>query len=206
MNKLILIGIFMLSTSLFSQSVFFTTGKNYTDYDFTTSEKNQDSEFASGSGNFYEVGYTRSINRNNTFRYSISINLNEYNSYGGDLATSYAWETDYIGLKNNLDFDLINISDKFKISLNGGFTIQTLINGQQRINGLSYDLMEYEDFKGVFTNVGFGGSLFYGVSSNIGVAAGYDFSKSFSMTKTDSGQFLNFTNNQIYFKLIISKK
>ena len=99
MNKLILIGIFMLSTSLFSQSVFFTTGKNYTDYDFTTSEKNQDSEFASGSGNFYEVGYTRSINRNNTFRYSISINLNEYNSYGGDLATSYAWETDYIGLK-----------------------------------------------------------------------------------------------------------
>ena len=66
--------------------------------------------------------------------------------------------------------------------------------------------MEYEDFKGVFTNVGFGGSLFYGVSSNMGVAAGYDFSKSFSMTKTDSGQFLNFTNNQIYFKLIISKK
>jgi hypothetical protein len=40
----------------------------------------------------------------------------------------------------------------------------------------------------------------------MGVAAGYDFSKSFSMTKTDSGQILNLTNNQIYFKLIISKK
>jgi hypothetical protein len=87
MNKLILLGMFMISASLFSQSLFFTTGKNDTDYDFKMSLNTQDKEFSSGSGNFYEVGYTTPINTKNTLRHSISINLNEYSSNSGDFLT-----------------------------------------------------------------------------------------------------------------------
>ena len=57
MNKLLFTSIFMISTSLFSQRLFFTTGKNYTDYDFKMSLNTQNKEFSSGSGNFHEVGY-----------------------------------------------------------------------------------------------------------------------------------------------------
>lgn len=204
MNKLILISMFMLSTSVFSQSVFFATGKNYTDFDFKTSQDVEVEEFSNGTGNFYEVGYTTPINKKNTFRYSISINLNEYNSYGGDLATSYAWDTDYLGLNNSIELDVIKFGRKLKVSANGGFTAQTLINGQQRINGKTYDLMDSEDFNGLFANVGFGGSINYMISSKMGVAVGYNFTQAFAMTKTESSQLLNFMNQQLHFRLILS--
>ena len=87
MNKVLLASMFMISASLFSQSLFFTTGKNDTDYDFKMSLNTQDKEFSSGSGNFYEVGYTTPINTKNTLRHSISINLNEYSSNSGDFLT-----------------------------------------------------------------------------------------------------------------------
>ena len=207
MNKLLFTSMFMISTSLFSQSLFFTSGKNYTDYDFKMSLNTQDKEFSSGSGNFYEVGYTRPINTKKTLRHSISMNLNEYNSNSGNLATSYAWEADYLGLKNHLEFDFFNFfNNSLKLSANYSFTIQKFINGQQRINGQIFDLKNYRDFNGLFLNNALGGSLSYTIQSNMGIAVGYDFSKSISLTRKGSAQYISFRNQQIYFKFVFSYK
>ena len=206
MNKLLLTSMLMISASLFSQSLFFTTGKNYTDYDFKMSLNTQDKEFSSGSGNFYEVGYTRPINTKKTLRHSISINLNEYNSNSGNLATSYAWEADYLGLKNHLEFDLFTFFKSLKLSANYSFTIQKFVNGQQRINGQIFNLKNYKDFNGLFLNNSFGGSLSYSIQSNMGIAVGYDFSKSISLNRKGSTQCIAFRNQQIYFKFVFSYK
>ena len=108
------------------------------------------------------------------------MNLNEYNSNSGNLATSYAWEADYLGLKNHLEFDFFNFfNNSLKLSANYSFTIQKFINGQQRINGQIFDLKNYPDFNGLFLNNALGGSLSYTIQSNMGIAVGYDFSKIF---------------------------
>lgn len=200
MNKLILIGIFMLSTSLFSQSVFFTTGKNYTDYDFTTSEKNQDSEFASGSGNFYEISYLISIDRKRTLQFQLGGTINEYNANGGDNNNIYSWESTYLGLKGGFIFNLLPTESRFNIALNMGLNLNGIIDGDQRINGLIYDLTKQEEFKGLFLQGDAGMSIRYNLNKYFGIGVGYQYSRSKKIENT-TNEVLMFSNNQIQFRL-----
>ena len=78
-----------------------------------------------------------------------------------------------------------------------------LINGQQQINGLTYDLTKQEEFKGLFISPNIGASLRVTLSKNAGVAAGYSLLETLPM-KTSSDQNLSFISRQIQFKFIFS--
>jgi hypothetical protein len=58
----------------------------------------------------------------------------------------------------------------------------------------------------LFLNNSFGGSLSYSIQSNMGIAVGYDFSRSISLNRKGSTQYIAFRNQQIYFKFVFSYK
>jgi len=203
MKKPLLLFCLILSFGLSSQEIFFSSGKNYTDFDFSTDNATEKTSFASGAGNFYEIGVTSILNYSKTFKISSSLTLDEYNANTGDATTYYSWRADYIGIKNNLDIKILNLSSYVSLYSSFGLSLQMLINGQQQINGLTYDLTKQEEFKGLFISPNIGASLRVTLSKNAGVSAGYSLFETLPM-KTSSDQNLSFISRQIQFKFIFS--
>ena len=97
MKKIIFYLTILSFINIQSQEVAFTVGTNYTDYSF---DANDDFE-ATGMGSHFEIGYTKKIGKTKTEKslgYSLSLNLNQYNASYGNMASSYSWETSYIGV------------------------------------------------------------------------------------------------------------
>ena len=60
-----------------AQNMYFLTGSNFSTYDFN---QPMTTTLESGSGNFYEIGYSKALKPKNLF-YNVGVNLNEYNDY-----------------------------------------------------------------------------------------------------------------------------
>lgn len=197
MRKLsLLLVVFIAFTNSYSQEVYFLTGSNFTKYNFSSSQGSMSTSLESGTGTSYEMGYTRPL-KNNRFSHNIGVNLNEYNAVAGSLANSYRWDTKYLGVNNSLGFT-IPLTTNFKLFLNAGLNLSTIIYGKQEINGAIYDLKSQDEFSGLTFVPYTGIHLKYKLNDFGYLSFGYGLSRSLILFNI-SQEKLTTSTNQILF-------
>jgi hypothetical protein len=193
---LLLIAIMFSLQNLYSQEIYFYSGKNYTHYNYKDTAGTSKPNLQTGSGNFYEIGYAMPLG-NERISYAIGLSLNEYNAIGGNTVNSYIWNTQYLGAKNALSYSLFERSS-FDVALSGGVTLATLIYGKQETNGTFIDLMAQKEFSGIVVQPFFGFQTRYNILNDGYLSFGYNFSKSFNVTNS-TNEKLSFNNSQLQF-------
>lgn len=190
-----IIPLIMFANS-YSQETYFLTGSNFTKYNFNSSRGATSISIQSGTGSNYEMGYTRPL-KNNRFSHTIGINLNEYNAVAGNNTNSYSWNTKYFGVNNSLDYT-VNLTPNFKLLMNVGLNLTTIIYGKQEINGAYFNLVTQDEFSGL-TFIPYSGVHLKYKLNNLGyLSFGYGISKSLILFNI-SQEKLTFTTNKILF-------
>ena len=89
-----------------------------------------------------------------------------------------------------------------QVDFKGGFNVNKIIDGQQKINGQTFDLTQENEFSsvGIQPFIGFEAAFF--VSNYVGITAGYSVSKNLSVSN-GSPEDLSFNNSRIEFGIII---
>jgi hypothetical protein len=184
---------------VFAQQVFLSTGKNFTNYDYKNSNGVSNPNLKSGSGNFYELGFSQGFT-NEHFIYSLGLSLNDYNAVGGNSANSYRWETKYLGIKGGLSYSFFpneyNSDQSFDFLVNVGFLGQSIIYGKQEIDGAYYDLVSNNEFSGVLLGSSIGCQVKYQIPSFGFLSLGYNFCHSVNVSNNSEEQ-LSFNTHQI---------
>lgn len=200
MIKNYLLFTFLIATSsIFSQELYFKTGKNFTKYIYKDESLQVNPNIQSGTGNFYEVGLVKPF-VNKKFLYSVGLSLNDYNAVGGNSAGSYRWDTQYLGIHGGVLYSLL--SDKtsskkdFDFLIKTGLNGSTIIYGKQEINGVYYDLMHQKEFSGIIVESSIGFTAKYAIPSFGALSLGYNFCQSINITNT-SKEKLSFNTNQL---------
>lgn len=203
MKKIILIPLLFLYTIQFNaQDLELIIGRNFTTYDYTNSEGASNPNLDGSSGSYIEVSYNVSSNRNQDFYYSFGLALNQFNATGGDYASIYSWNTNYLGVKSGLKYYFPLRSSFVKAAAKTGFGINTIINGQQKINGATFDLTQEDEFTAIGFQPYLGIELKYEVTNGILLGVGYNYSKSFGIAKGDAEK-LNFNNSRFEFGILV---
>ena len=196
MRKLLLLVVLVCSIqNMHSQEIYLHMGKNFTQYDYKSGNDSSPS-LQAGSGNFYEIGYVMTLN-NEKLKYAVGLSLNEYNALGGDINSSYSWNTQYMGIENTFSIAFVNWNG-LQASANGGVGIATLIYGKQNLNGQYLDLSSQKEFSGIWIAPRLGLTASYNVDNDIYLSLGYAYSKSFNVSNS-TDEKLSFNNNQIQF-------
>tara|TARA_B100000795_G_scaffold261156_1_gene237670 strand:- start:363 stop:1007 length:645 start_codon:yes stop_codon:yes gene_type:complete len=209
-NLYLFLFLIFISFHVKAQEIYFSSGKNNTSFDYQSSDGSDENlNFRSGSGNYFEVGYIHGL-INYKLLYSIGFVYNEFNSKASNYATNYSWKTKYLGIVNKISFNLSkDFSDcshygsGLRTFLSVGFNTSTLISGEQYINNYYYNLLGNEDFVGVIVQPFAGINSQYNVSRNFKLMMGYNFSKSFSLFN-NSDEKLSFNNHQFQLGFQIS--
>ncbi len=197
MKKIFLLIIMICSIdSMFSQEVYFYTGKNFTTYDYKASSGASSPNLKSATGSFYELGISNPF-ANEQFSYSLAVALNEYNCVGGNSANSYSWNTEYLGVQGGLSYSILPRSN-FDILPKFGLNMATLISGQQNIDGTYYDLTKEKEFSGLVLTPSLGVQLKYNLSDYGFISLGYSYCKGLNINNS-TDQKLSFSTNQLQF-------
>lgn len=192
----VLLIMLMVSFKLFSQEAYFLTGSTFTKYSFKSSEGAMITALQSGTGASYEMGYCVPL-KNQKICYEIGISLNDHNALAGSPASSYQWETKYVGLENAVRFNFA-VSNTIQLVFNGGIQLSTIIYGKQTVNGVVYDLLGQDEFSGVLFSPFVGGSTCYQLNDIGFLSVGYRFSTS-SNPFNGSPDKLSFHTGQLQF-------
>jgi hypothetical protein len=198
MRKLILLlTLIPLITTSFAQRAYFSTGTNFSTFNFT-SQTPMSTPLQSGTGSNYEMGLSKILKPEN-LSYSIGVNLNEYNAVAGDFANSYSWNTKYVGLNNSIEYS-IPIIKNFRVIFQGGLNLSTIVYGKQAINGAYFDLAKQEEFSGLnltpHVHLAFTAPI-----KDLGfMSLGYCINKSYFLMN-NSEEKLSITTNQFVFGL-----
>lgn len=200
MIKNYLLFTFLLtSCSIFSQELYFKTGKNFTKYVYKDESLQVNPNIQSGTGNFYEVGLAKPF-INKKFSYEVGLSLNDYNAVGGNSAGSYRWDTQYLGIHGGLSYSLLYSKTKpkkdFDFLIKTGLNAATIIYGKQEINGVYYDLVRQKEFSGIVVESSVGFTAKYAIPSFGALSLGYDFCQSINITNT-SKEKLSFNTHQL---------
>jgi hypothetical protein len=196
MKKLLLVVVLVCSIqNMHSQEIYLQTGKNFTKYDYKSGTSTAPN-LQAGNGNFYEIGYVMTLN-NEKLKYAFGLSLNEYNALGGDVNSSYSWNTQYMGIENTFSIAFVHWKG-LQASANGGLGIATLIYGKQNLNGQYLDLTSQKEFSGLWVAPRLGLTASYNVDKDIYLSLGYAYAKSFNVSNS-TDEKLSFNNNQIQF-------
>ena len=76
----------------------------------------------------------------------------------------------------------------------------TIIQGEQEINGVFYDLKNHKEFSGIILQPLIGLNLKYVITDYLSLSLGYNLSKAFNVSNS-TNEKLSFNNNQIQFGL-----
>jgi opacity protein-like surface antigen len=194
-NKIIIIIALLSFSKSFSQEFFLTMGKNYSSFEFTSSNADSNLSYRTELGEAYAVGYELDFNKS-SFAYQISLTYNQFNASASNGATNYAWNTSYLGLQNTISYSLTNLNEDIQLFFNAGLNTTTILRGDQFVNTFYYDLKKQEEFSGIILQPLIGLNMKYAVSDNLKLSLGYHFSKSFNVTNS-TDEKLSFLNNQI---------
>ena len=181
--------------NIHSQEIYLQTGKNFTNFDYK-SDNGSAPSLQAGTGNFYEIGYVKTLNKLK-LKYSIGLNLNEYNAIGGNTVNSYSWNTHYLGVQNTFSQAFVK-SRGFEASINAGLGLSSIIYGKQNINGQFLDLSSQKEFSGLWITPKIGIQASYNIDKNTFLSLGYAYSKGFNVSNSTQEK-LSFNNNQIQF-------
>lgn len=200
MIKNYLLFIFLLAfTTIFSQEVYFASGKNYTKYIYKDANLQSNPNIQSGTGNFYEVGFVKPLVNKNIL-YSFGLSLNDYNAIGGNSTNSYRWDTQYLGLHGGLLYNFYSYTATSKNRID--FLVKTRLNaatiiyGKQEINGVYYDLIHENEFSGIVLESSIGLMAKYAIPSFGALSLGYNFCQSINVTNS-SREKISFSTNQL---------
>jgi len=184
-----------------SQELFFSTGKNFTSYDYKNSAGFSNPNLRSGDGSFYQAGMDFKLNKSaasSKVSYAVSVIYNQFNAVGGTSSDDYSWKTNYLGVQNALNYTLYQNADFFTVKTKLGVATSTIIKGEQYNNNRVYDIASHEEFSGIVVQPNVGIDFQYSINRDIKISAGYEFSKSYNISNSSSEK-LSFTNNQIHF-------
>jgi hypothetical protein len=194
MRKIVVFLFF--STHLLSsnaQNAYLLTGSNFSTYHFNSP---MTTPLESGTGNFYEIGYSLKLKPKNLF-YNVGINVNEYSAYAHSTANNYEWNTKYLGVQNALEYRF-PIGDKFKVNIQAGINISSIVYGRQQINGVYYNLMKQGEFSYINIDPYARIQLAYTISDIGFMSIGYGFCNSF-FWMNNTAEKLSITTNQLVF-------
>jgi hypothetical protein len=177
--------------------VYFRIGKNFTRYGFKSADGASKNDFNTGAGDFYEVGYTTRI-RANIF-YNVGVVLHGYNSSVASNANSYIWDTEYIGIRNSLQYNFLG-TEFVNFYITTGLDITTMLQGQQAINGAIFDLKGEKEFSGIVVAPLIGMAAKSPIADLGYMSVGLNYSKSFNVSNSTTEK-LSFITTQIYFGL-----
>ena len=186
-----------------AQELFFSTGKNFTTYNYKNSLGVTNSNLRSGEGSFYQLGMDIKLGKTadpKKLTYAVSLVYNQFNAIGGTSTDNYSWKTNYLGVQNALNFTFIEVSKSFKVKTKLGFAASTIISGEQNINNVIHDISNHEEFSGLVLQPNISLDFQYTITQNIKISGGYELSKVFNISNS-SAEKLSFTNNQIHFGL-----
>ena len=198
-KKYLLLLLLFSGCYLQAQEIFFTAGKNFTKYDYKNSLGVSNPNLRSGDGSFYQLGMGFNLG-SDLFNYAVSLVYNQLNAVGGSSVSNYAWNTNYLGIQNELNYILFQDYDSFKVKSKLGFATSTIIKGEQFINNVVYDISKNEEFKGILIQPNIGIDFHYSIDRALEISVGYEYSKAFNVSN-NSPEKLSFTNNQIHFGL-----
>ena len=220
MRTLFLVCAFLVGMQLPSsgQEIFIKTGINSTTYDFRSADGAKLLDFTSGMGNSIEMGMgfplvpktkkegapekERSYSPN-WLKNEVSLNLDSFNSFGGDQNNNYSWETTYGGITNTLSF-LTHIGE-VELGVRGHVGLSGMLSGTQVINSSRFPLKGNEDFKGVFAKTGVGASASYPVFQRAFLNLTYSYSKSSRLGGPVEEQ-VRFLSHGVLFGLYVQLK
>lgn len=204
-NYLILIFLFC-SGLVFAQEGYFSSGKNYTKYIYKDANLVRNRTIQSGTGNYYELGYTKKFIIEKLF-YSLGMSLNEYNATGGNTASSYRWDTQYLGINGGLSYNFYSFKSikekKVNLFVETGLNVSSLIYGKQQINGIYYDLRHQKEFSGILLGSSVGLRIEYPILSNAKISLEYDLCQSVNVANS-SKEKLSFNTNQLGLGIIFN--
>lgn len=194
-----LLTFLLATTTIFSQEVYFASGKNYTKYLYKDANLQSNPTIQSGTGNFYEIGYSKPF-INNKIWYSLGLSLNDYNAIGGNSANSYRWDTQYLGVQGGLSYQFYSFGatskNKIDLLLKTRLNIATIIYGKQEINGIYYDLIHENEFSGIVLESSVGLTAKYAIPSFGALSLGYSFGQSINISNS-SKEKISFSTNQL---------
>ena len=179
-----------------AQEVFLTAGQNFTKYDYKNSLGVSNPNLRNGDGSFYQLGMAFNLG-SEELNYAVSLVYNQLNAVGGSRTSNYAWNTNYVGIQNEINYVLFQDYDSFKVKTKLGCATSTIIKGEQYINNVVYDISNQEEFKGILLQPNIGINFQYSLDRDIEFSVGYEFSKAFNVSN-NSPEKLSFTNNQIH--------
>ena len=195
--NLIFAFILLLSTSLKAQELYLSTGLNLTTYSFKSTD-NLPLEFNKKSSQFYELGYVFKLMDEKLY-YSAGLAINNFNATAGDSANHYEWETTYMGLNNQLHYVIIpSYRAPFELSTGIQMQLMQIINGEQKINGESFDLIKQKEFSGLWLQPGIILTAKYFVNDDWQLSLGYNYSIGMNLSNS-TAEKLKFNNQQIRF-------
>ena len=202
MKKLIFLSLLLTIGNIYSQDLNITTGTNFTEYNYTNSSGEENPNLNSSSGSFFEVSYSVPFNNTNNFKYVLGVTLNQFNATGGDFLNNYSWNTNYLGIMSGVKYKVTRPGNNIQVDVKGGINLNKIIDGQQKINGQTFDLTQEKEFSsvGIQPFIGFEAAFF--VSNYVGLTAGYSISKNLSVSN-GSPEDLSFNNSRIEFGIII---
>jgi hypothetical protein len=185
--------------NLNAQQVFFKTGKNYTNYNFSSlSGIPVALQFNNGDGQFYEFGFSNSFKKVKNAGYKFSLNMNDYNALAHSTANFYEWNTTYVGVQGVFYYRWIQLK-KISSEINAGLLFNKMIYGKQIINKAVYDLHSNNEFNGILVHPVVGTNISLERNDWIAFVLGYQFSFSSSILQNRLREQTSFINHQIQF-------
>lgn len=175
----------------FGQEIFIKTGINSTTYNFKSSAGTSLLDFIPGVGSSIELGIgfpflekSKEEEKEkggpayspNWFKNEVALNMDSYNSFGGNLNNNYGWETTYGGITNILSF--LAHAGEIEFGLRGLLGVSGMVAGTQVINNSRFTLKDQDDFSGAFLRTGGGASVSYPVFQRGFLNLSYSYSKS----------------------------
>lgn len=177
-----------------AQEVFFTHGKNLTNYDQLNTNNNS-LPVDRGIGSSFEIGYKSKYIKNSSFFYTLGLSYNQFNALGKTTGLNMEWKTNYVGLNTSFNYSLIQ-SKRSSLSLKFGTTMQTLVYGKQQINLVQMDILNNREFSGL--NIGLQSGLVYQyqINPDCGVNLGYTHMQLFNLSNSTAEKSL-LTNQNV---------
>jgi hypothetical protein len=89
-----------------AQEVYFTHGKNLTNYEQLNINTNS-LPVDRGIGSSFEIGFKSKYIKNTSFFYTLGLTYNQFNALGNTTGLNMEWKTNYVGLSSSFDYSLI---------------------------------------------------------------------------------------------------
>ena len=188
MKKSFLVSLLLFCLFSNAQEVFFTHGKNLTNYDQLNTNQNT-LPVNRGIGSSFEIGYKSKYIKNTSFFYTLGLTYNQFNALGKTSGLNMEWKTNYVGANATFNYSLIQ-SKRSSLSLKFGTSMQTLVYGKQQINLVQMDIVDNREFSGFNIGLQSGLVYHYQINPDCGVNLGYTHMQLYNLSNSTAEKLL----------------